>query len=114
MEIGISEAITFQVAFESVSAHLLFDAKLPGSGKPFDWHLIKGIRLHKPWFLAGGLTPENVAVRVAKRARIYASPGEQFGPGGNTWLRFNFATPRPILEDALGRLEDAFADLRGS
>ena len=50
--------------------------------------------------------------RVKSRARIFASPGAQFGPGGETWLRFNFATPRPILEEALGRLEDAFADLR--
>ena len=30
----------------------------------------------------------------------------------DSWLRFNFATPRPILEEALGRLEDAFRDLR--
>ena len=36
----------------------------------------------------------------------------QFGPGGETWLRFNIATPRPILEDALSRLNDAFRDLR--
>ena len=36
------------------------------------------------------------------RARIFASPGSQFGPGGESWLRFNFATPRPILEEALG------------
>ena len=47
------------------------------------------------------------------RARIFASPGEQFGPGGETWLRFNFATPRPILEEALGRLDDAFARFAG-
>ena len=33
--------------------------------------------------------------------------GEQFGPGGNTWLRFNFATPRPILTEALDRLDTA-------
>ena len=45
--------------------------------------------------------PEDVAARVAKGARIFASPGEQFGPGGATWLRFNFATPRPILTEAL-------------
>ena len=50
----------------------------------------------------------------ANRARIFASPGAQFGPGGDTWLRFNFATPRPILEEALARLDDAFADLRRS
>jgi cysteine-S-conjugate beta-lyase len=56
--------------------------------------------------------PEEIASRVKNRARIFASPGEQFGPGGGTWLRFNFATPRPILEEALVRLEDAFGDLR--
>jgi cystathionine beta-lyase len=63
-------------------------------------------------FAKTGLTPKDVAERVAQRARIFVSPGEQFGPGGATWLRINFATPRPILEDALGRLDDAFADLR--
>jgi cysteine-S-conjugate beta-lyase len=64
-------------------------------------------------FSATGLLAEEVAARVKSRARIFASPGPQFGPGGETWLRFNFATPRPILEEALGRLEDAFGDLRG-
>ena len=46
--------------------------------------------------------------------RIFASPGSQFGPGGETWLRFNFATPRSLLEEALDRLEQAFGDLRQS
>ena len=63
-------------------------------------------------FSGTGLAPDDVAARVAKRARIFASPGPQFGPGGEGWLRFNFATPRPILEEALARLEDAFSDLR--
>jgi cystathionine beta-lyase len=63
-------------------------------------------------FAATGLSPEEVAGRVKEKARIFASPGPQFGPGGETWLRFNFATPRPILEDALARLENAFSDLR--
>jgi cystathionine beta-lyase len=63
-------------------------------------------------FSRTGLKPQEVAARVKDRARIFASPGPQFGPGGETWLRFNFATPRPILEEALRRLEDAFADLR--
>jgi cystathionine beta-lyase len=65
-------------------------------------------------FSATGLPPEEVGDRVKKRARIFASPGPQFGPGGETWLRFNFATPRPILQEAIGRLEDAFRDLRGN
>ncbi|WP_137043772.1 MalY/PatB family protein [Pseudolabrys sp. FHR47] len=63
-------------------------------------------------FSGTGLSAEDVADRVAKRARIFASPGPQFGPGGETWLRFNFATPRPILNEALDRLDEAFADLR--
>jgi cysteine-S-conjugate beta-lyase len=63
-------------------------------------------------FAGTGLRPEDVAARVKSRARIFASPGPQFGPGGETWLRFNFATPRPILNEALDRLEDAFQELR--
>ena len=63
-------------------------------------------------FSGTGLSAEDVARRVSDRARIFASPGPQFGPGGETWLRFNFATPRPILNEALDRLDDAFADLR--
>lgn len=63
-------------------------------------------------FSGTGLAPDEVAARVKGRARIFASPGLQFGPGGETWLRFNFATPRSVLEEALGRLQEAFADLR--
>jgi cystathionine beta-lyase len=63
-------------------------------------------------FSGTGLAAADVASRVKDRARIFASPGEQFGPGGETWLRFNFATPRPVLSEALDRLDDAFRDLR--
>jgi cysteine-S-conjugate beta-lyase len=64
-------------------------------------------------FSGTGLQPQDVAKRVSERARIFVSPGPQFGPGSETWLRFNFATPRPILREALDRLDDAFRDLRG-
>jgi cystathionine beta-lyase len=63
-------------------------------------------------FSGTGLTPDQVTDRIVNRARIITSPGPDFGPGGETWVRFNFATPRPILDDALGRLQDAFRDLR--
>jgi cystathionine beta-lyase len=63
-------------------------------------------------FSATGLDPEDVAERVGTRARIFASPGPQFGPGGETSLRLNFALPRPMLDEALRRIEVAFADLR--
>ena len=53
--------------------HLMFDAKPPegadlpgGVGASFDWsllagHIRKGGAFKNPWFLAGGLNPENVA-----------------------------------------------------
>src|SRR6516164_2588908 len=63
-------------------------------------------------FSRTNLAPQDVASRVKDRARIFASPGPQFGPGGETWLRFNFATPRPILMEALARLDEAFQDAR--
>jgi cysteine-S-conjugate beta-lyase len=63
-------------------------------------------------FSGTGLSAPEIAARVSDRARIYVSPGSQFGPGGETWLRFNFATPRPILREALDRLDDAFSDIR--
>jgi cystathionine beta-lyase len=63
-------------------------------------------------FSGTGLAPKEIAAGINNRARIFASPGEQFGPGGETWLRFNFAMPRQIIEEALGRLEEAFQDLR--
>lgn len=40
----------------------IFDAQVPGSGKAFDWALLKKLpKDGKLSFLAGGLTPENVA-----------------------------------------------------
>ena len=63
-------------------------------------------------FSGTGLSAEDVAERVSRRARIFASPGDQFGPGGAGWLRLNFAMPRPLLNEALARLGSAFEDLR--
>jgi cysteine-S-conjugate beta-lyase len=65
-------------------------------------------------FSGTGLEPKDVAARVKEKARVIASPGTQFGPGGETWLRLNFALPRPLLDEALGRLEAAFQDLRAA
>ncbi len=63
-------------------------------------------------FSGTGLAPADVTSRIKNQARIFASPGQQFGPGGENRFRFNFATPRSILDDALTRLSDAFKDLR--
>ena len=34
-----------------------------GHGAAFDWQMLKGRNFNQPWFLAGGLNPENVAPR---------------------------------------------------
>jgi cystathionine beta-lyase len=90
----------------------LFDARIEAAAPGARSMRLDATYLAWVDFSGTGLAPEEVDARVKKRARIYASPGTQFGPGGETWLRFNFATPRPILEEALARLEDAFQDLR--
>lgn len=63
-------------------------------------------------FTRTGLDPDDVANRVAHGAHIYVSPGPQFGPGGKGWQRFNFAMPRPLLREALDRIDKAFEDVR--
>jgi cystathionine beta-lyase len=62
-------------------------------------------------FAGTGLAPDDVQRRVKDDAQIFASPGPQFGPGGENRLRFNFATPRGRVEEAVKRLEKAFGDI---
>lgn len=52
-----------------------------------------------------------VCDRVEKRAKIAVNRGADFGIGGETFLRFNFAAPRSMIEEAVRRLAEAFADL---
>ncbi len=49
-------------AEESDADFVLLDAGI-GGGLPFDWRLAEKMR--RPYFLAGGLTPENVAEAIA-------------------------------------------------
>ena len=58
--------------YGQVADQLLIDAKPPkeaplpgGNGLAFDWRLVAGRRFPRPWMLAGGLTPENVAEAVS-------------------------------------------------
>ncbi len=70
--------------------YLMFDAKTPkdapmpgGLGLRFDWTLMTGYSGQKPWFLAGGLTAENVGEAVAQSgARLVdTSSGAESAPG---------------------------------
>ncbi|MDJ0822807.1 MAG: PatB family C-S lyase [Paracoccaceae bacterium] len=63
-------------------------------------------------FSGTGMTYEEVDRRVRKEARIAPSPGPGFGPGGETFMRFNLATTRARVIEAGNRLQQAFADLQ--
>lgn len=63
-------------------------------------------------FADTGMPLPGVIDRVQTRARIAASHGPTFGTGGETFLRFNLATPRARVQDAVTRLQAAFADLQ--
>lgn len=59
-----------------------------------------------------GMDMAEVNERVAKTAKIAANDGPSFGKGGETYLRFNIATPRARIVDAVERMQKAFSDLQ--
>lgn len=63
-------------------------------------------------FTGTGMTAEEFTRRVELGAKIAVNHGATFGAGGETFLRFNLATPRSRVAEAVGRLQWAFADLQ--
>lgn len=89
LPVADAEDLKTAEAYVPVADMLLFDAKPPkgaeragGHGAAFDWKLLAGRSFAKPWFLAGGLTPENVAtaIRASGAGMVDVSTGvEKFG-----------------------------------
>ena len=63
-------------------------------------------------FSGTGMTREEFTKRVQSDAKIAINHGPSFGSGGDSFLRFNFATPRANVVAALERLQAAFSDLQ--
>jgi cystathionine beta-lyase len=63
-------------------------------------------------FANTGMDAKEIARRVEQDARIAANHGDSFGKGGETFLRFNVATPRARIVEAVDRLHAAFRDLQ--
>jgi len=59
-----------------------------------------------------GMKNDEFTKRVEKKAQIAVNPGHTFGTGGENFLRFNIATRRALVLEALKRLQDAFSDLQ--
>ncbi|WP_432630589.1 phosphoribosylanthranilate isomerase [Brotaphodocola sp.] len=52
---------------QSEADYLLLDAMQAGAGKVFDHNLLEShLPIRKPWFLAGGMNPENVSLAIAR------------------------------------------------
>jgi cystathionine beta-lyase len=63
-------------------------------------------------FSGTGMAAPEFIGRVEQGAGIAANHGATFGAGGETFLRFNLATPRANVAEAVARLQAAFADLQ--
>lgn len=88
--IGSADDVARIAAYEPVADQILVDARPPaaatrpgGNAAAFDWRLIAGRRWERPWMLAGGLTPENVAeaVRLTGARQVDVSSGVESAPG---------------------------------
>lgn len=62
--------------YENAVDYFLFDTKTEqhgGSGKTFDWQILKKYALNKPYFLSGGLSADNISeIENINDPRLYA------------------------------------------
>ena len=63
-------------------------------------------------FSGTGMSTAEFTARVQNAGRIAANHGTSFGLGGENFLRFNIATPRARVTQAVKQLQDAFSDLQ--
>jgi phosphoribosylanthranilate isomerase len=88
--IATAEDLAQLADYAPVVDRFLLDAKAPpgaplpgGNAAPFDWTLMAGRAIPRPWLLAGGLTPSNVAdaIRVSGALGVDVSSGVERARG---------------------------------
>ncbi|WP_315778429.1 MULTISPECIES: phosphoribosylanthranilate isomerase [unclassified Bradyrhizobium] len=76
--------------YADVCDRILFDARAPkdatrpgGLGATFDWRLLQGLKLDRPFMVSGGLSVDNVAeaVRITCAGGVDVSSGVERAPG---------------------------------
>ena len=98
--VGVADEGDLAAVFDYslVADQILVDAKPPknsalpgGNGLSFDWRLVAQRRWLRPWMLAGGLTPENVAeaIRRTNARQVDVSSGVESAPGVKDAARIN-------------------------
>ena len=77
ISISSDDDIALSSAYYDHVDMLLFDAatgnpEMPGgSGHSFDWSLLSAAGIRIPWMLAGGLTPQNVAMAIEQTSASF-------------------------------------------
>ena len=88
--VSVASDLDVLPGFATVADRILFDARPPkdatrpgGLGVPFDWNLLKDIKLSIPFMVSGGLTTANVAeaIRVTRAGGVDVSSGVESAPG---------------------------------
>lgn len=59
-----------------------------------------------------GLSDSEIDDIIVNKAKVWLDRGTMFGPEGEYYQRINVATPRPVLEEALNRIEGAFKEIK--
>ena len=114
--VGVSEASDIEAARAySAADWLLLDAKPPkdatlpgGNGVAFDWKLLAGLDLAKPFMVSGGLDPSNVAeaIAISNAAGVDVSSGVESAPGVKDVARINAFIKAARLADQSGHGKD--------
>ena len=90
LPIATAEDFEAVADYAPLVAQFLFDAKPPGgaalpggNAQAFDWRLLAARSFPRPWMLAGGLTPSNVAaaITISGARMVDVSSGVEDRPG---------------------------------
>ncbi len=89
LKIAAADDLAPAADYAAVADLLLFDAKPPraplpgGNGESFDWQLLKGLDIARPWLLSGGLSFDNLesAVGLSGARAVDVSSGVEDRPG---------------------------------
>ena len=83
----VSKAADVKKADASPADALIFDTlingRFGGTGRTFDWEVLRGKTIRHPWFVSGGLDPENVKklLKVLRPYGVDVSSGVESSPG---------------------------------
>ncbi|NJL22259.1 MAG: phosphoribosylanthranilate isomerase [Leptolyngbyaceae cyanobacterium SM1_3_5] len=78
----LAEVLLYQDCVDTFLLDAYSPHALGGTGHTIDWKILQNVGFDRPWFLAGGITPDNVlAALILKPNGIDLSSGVEIAPG---------------------------------